>query len=55
LALAKDILLEELADATLDGTRKEHVELLTSVPLLMRRRHRASFPTAEGGGVKSFS
>ena len=29
------IVLEELADATLDGTRKEHVELLTSVPLLI--------------------
>jgi DNA replication protein DnaC len=29
------ILLEDLADATLDGTRKEHVELLTSVPLLI--------------------
>jgi DNA replication protein DnaC len=29
------ILLEELADATLDGTRKEHVEELTTVPLLI--------------------
>jgi hypothetical protein len=29
------ILLEELADATLDGTRKEHVELMTTVPLLI--------------------
>ena len=29
------ILLEDLADATLDGTRKEHVELLTTVPLLI--------------------
>src|SRR5882724_588521 len=29
------MLLEEIADATLDGTRKEHVELLTSVPLLI--------------------
>jgi DNA replication protein DnaC len=28
-------LLEELADATLDGNRKEHVELLTTVPLLI--------------------
>jgi DNA replication protein DnaC len=28
------ILLEELADATLDGNRKQHVELLTTVPLL---------------------
>jgi len=28
-------LLEELADATLDGKRKEHMELLTSVPLLI--------------------
>jgi hypothetical protein len=29
------ILLEELADATLDGIRKQHVELLTTVPLLI--------------------
>ena len=29
------ILLEELADATLDGNRKEHMELLTTVPLLI--------------------
>jgi DNA replication protein DnaC len=29
------ILLEELADATLDGKRKQHVELLTTVPLLI--------------------
>jgi chromosomal replication initiation ATPase DnaA len=29
------LLLEELADATLDGTRKEHVVLLTSAPLLI--------------------
>jgi DNA replication protein DnaC len=28
-------LLEELADATLDGRRKEHVELLSTVPLLI--------------------
>jgi DNA replication protein DnaC len=28
-------LLEELADATLDGKRKEHMELLTTVPLLI--------------------
>ena len=28
-------LLEELADATLDGTRKEHMELLVTVPLLI--------------------
>jgi len=28
-------LLEELADATLDGKRKEHMELLTTVPLLV--------------------
>ena len=28
-------LLEELVDATLDGKRKEHMELLTSVPLLI--------------------
>ena len=28
-------LLEERADATLDGNRKEHVELLTTVPLLI--------------------
>jgi hypothetical protein len=28
-------LLEELADATLDGNRKQHMELLTSVPLLI--------------------
>jgi hypothetical protein len=27
-------LLEELADATLDGKRKEHMDLLTTVPLL---------------------
>jgi DNA replication protein DnaC len=29
------ILLEEMADATLDGTRKEHMELLATVPLLI--------------------
>ncbi len=29
------ILLEELADATLDGKRKEHMELLSTVPLLI--------------------
>jgi DNA replication protein DnaC len=28
-------LLEELADATLDGERKEHMELLSTVPLLI--------------------
>jgi DNA replication protein DnaC len=28
-------LLEEIADATLDGDRKEHMELLTTVPLLI--------------------
>jgi DNA replication protein DnaC len=28
-------LLEEIADVTLDGTRKEHMELLTTVPLLI--------------------
>ena len=28
-------LLEELAEATLEGTRKHHMELLTSVPLLI--------------------
>jgi DNA replication protein DnaC len=28
-------LLEELADATLDGQRKQHLELLTTVPLLI--------------------
>ena len=28
-------LLEELADATLDGTRKQHLQLLTLVPLLI--------------------
>ena len=28
-------LLEDLADATLDGTRKEHMELLSAVPLLI--------------------
>jgi DNA replication protein DnaC len=28
-------LLEDLADATLDGTRKEHMELLSTVPLLI--------------------
>src|SRR5437899_6884763 len=27
-------LLEELADATLDGTRKQHMQMLASVPLL---------------------
>ncbi len=45
------ILLEELADATLDGNRKEHMELLTTLPLtaaeelleiIMRRYERAS-------------
>lgn len=29
------VLLEELADATLDGTRKEHMEMLSTVPLLI--------------------
>jgi DNA replication protein DnaC len=29
------ILLEELADATLDGTRKHYMELITTVPLLI--------------------
>lgn len=29
------ILLEEIADAALDGKRKEHMELLTTVPLLI--------------------
>jgi len=29
------VLLEELADATLDGTRKEYLESLTEVPLLI--------------------
>ena len=29
------MLLEELADATLDGNRKEHVEFLSSIPLLI--------------------
>jgi DNA replication protein DnaC len=29
------LLLEELADATLDGKRKEHMELLATVPLLI--------------------
>jgi hypothetical protein len=29
------ILLEELADATLDGNRKQHMELLATVPLLI--------------------
>ena len=28
-------LLDELADATLDGTRKEHMEFLVTVPLLI--------------------
>jgi DNA replication protein DnaC len=35
LYLEAHILLEELADATLDGNRKQHVELLTTVPLLI--------------------
>ena len=29
------ILLTEIADAALDGNRKEHVELLSTVPLLI--------------------
>jgi DNA replication protein DnaC len=29
------ILLKKLADVTLDGNRKQHVELLTTVPLLI--------------------
>jgi DNA replication protein DnaC len=29
------VLLEELADATLDGTRKDYIEKLTTVPLLI--------------------
>jgi DNA replication protein DnaC len=28
-------LLDDLAEATLDGTRKEHMELLVTVPLLI--------------------
>jgi len=28
-------LLDDLAEATIDGTRKEHMELLASVPLLI--------------------
>jgi DNA replication protein DnaC len=28
-------LLEEIADASVDGTRKEHMEILASVPLLI--------------------
>ena len=35
-ALSRDAhLLNELAEATLDGTRKEHMELLSTVPLLI--------------------
>jgi hypothetical protein len=30
-----DILLEEIAEATLNGNRKEHMELLSTVPLLI--------------------
>lgn len=30
-----DALLDELADAALDGKRKEHMEFLSSVPLLI--------------------
>ena len=29
------ILLEEIAEATIDGTRKQHMELLATVPLLI--------------------
>jgi DNA replication protein DnaC len=29
------VLLEDLADATLDGKRKEHMEMLSTVPLLI--------------------
>jgi DNA replication protein DnaC len=29
------LLLEELADATMDGKRKEHMEMLSTVPLLI--------------------
>ena len=29
-------LLDELGEATLDGTRKEHMEFLVTVPLLIR-------------------
>jgi DNA replication protein DnaC len=29
------MLLEELADAALDGKRKEHMEMLSTVPLLI--------------------
>jgi DNA replication protein DnaC len=28
-------LLEEIAEAAIDGTRKQHMELLTTVPLLI--------------------
>lgn len=28
-------LLDDLAEATIDGTRKEHMELLASIPLLI--------------------
>jgi hypothetical protein len=31
------ILLEEIAEATLDGNRKEHMKLLSTVPLLIIR------------------
>ena len=30
-----DTVLDELADATLDGTRKEHMEFLVTAPLLI--------------------
>jgi DNA replication protein DnaC len=35
LRCVRDYVLPALADATLDGTRKEHMELLSTVPLLI--------------------
>ena len=29
------VLLDELAETTIDGTRKEHMDMLVSVPLLI--------------------
>jgi len=47
-------LLEDLADATIDGTRKQQMELFASVPLLIiddlgmrTTRHRCRRPTGD--------
>jgi hypothetical protein len=43
------VLIEQIADATIDGTRKELMEELATVPLLIRRRPRDAQAPAHGG------